>query len=188
MRTEEIVEIIKRTESPLKKQLLTVALISKLLAEKGKETPVIIGGLALAYYSREVYFTADIDLAYADRDSLNNVLMSIGFSKKGRYWINQDLNVAIEVPATSLADEEAPLEIVEFEEGLQCKIIGIEDLIIDRLNSCKYWKYEVDCEMVELLIKKYYNELDWEYLERKAKKPANDALEELLLLKEKFKK
>lgn len=40
----------------------------------------------------------------------------------------------------------------------------------------------------ELLIKKYYNELDWEYIERRAKKPENDILEELLHLKEKFKK
>lgn len=185
MRTEEIIATIKRTESPLKKQLLTVALISKLLMEKGKDTPVVIGGCALAYYSREVYFTADIDLAYSDREAINEVLLDIGFKKKGRYWINQNMNVAVEVPASSLPDEEAPIEIVEFEEGLQCKIIGIEDLIIDRLNSCKHWKYEVDCEMVELLLRKYYNELDWEYLEKKAGKPENDTLKELIYLKEK---
>ncbi len=97
------------------------------------------------------------------------------------------MNVAVEVPGSSLPDEEAPLEIVEFEEWLQCKIIGLEDLIIDRLNSYKYWKYEVDCEMVELLLRKYHNELDWEYLERRAKKPENDTLKELIDLKERVK-
>ncbi len=71
----------KRAESPLKKQLLTVALISKLLMEKGKDTPVVIGDRALAYYSREVYFTADIDLAYADSEAINEVLLEMGFKK-----------------------------------------------------------------------------------------------------------
>ncbi|NWF92723.1 MAG: hypothetical protein HXY46_07385 [Syntrophaceae bacterium] len=65
-------------ESPLKRQLLLVGLITKLLEEKGKE--------------------------------------------------------------------EAPVEIVELEEGLHCTIIGIEDLILDRMNACKRWGSEIDCE------------------------------------------
>ena len=63
MNKKEIIELIRKTESPLKRQLLTVALISNLLQKKGKEIPIVIGGLALSYYTREVYFTADIDLA-----------------------------------------------------------------------------------------------------------------------------
>src|SRR4030043_1284612 len=168
MKTDEIIEKIRQTESPLKRQLLMVALITDLLKEKGKEVPLVIGGCALSYYSREVYFTADIDLAYADREVLDSVLRSIGFEKKGRYWVNEDLKMAIEVPASILVGEDSPIEIVDFGEGLQCRIIGIEDLIIDRLNACKYWKSEVDCEIVELLIKKYIKELDWAYLGKKA--------------------
>jgi hypothetical protein len=58
----------------------------------------------------------------------------------------------VEVPASSLPGEESPVETVEFEAGLQCTIIGIEDLIIDRLNACKHWQSETDCEMVALLL------------------------------------
>jgi hypothetical protein len=61
MEREQILNIIKSTESPLKRQLLMVALVTRLLEEKGKGSPIIIGGCALSYYSREVYFTADID-------------------------------------------------------------------------------------------------------------------------------
>lgn len=167
MKSDEIIEKIKQTESPLKRQLLMVALITKLLKERGKEAPVIIGGCALSYYSREVYFTADIDLAYSDREVLDDVLKSIRFNKKGRYWINEDLKIAVEAPISVLTDEESPIEIVELGEGLQCRIIGIEDLIINRLNACKYWKSETDCEMVELLLKRYNKELDWGYLKKK---------------------
>jgi hypothetical protein len=79
--------------------------------------------------------------------------------------------------------EDSPVEIVDLGEGLHCRIIGIEDLLIDRLNACKHWKSETDCEMVELLAKRYVNDLDWPYLERKAAMPENDTLSELLGIK-----
>lgn len=185
MKKEEIIGLIRQTEAPLKRQLLAVALISHLLQKKGKEVPIVIGGLALSYYTREVYFTADIDLAYSDREALDEVLTEIDFEKKGRYWVNEDLKIAIEVPVGVLAEEDAPLEIVELGPELQCKIIGIEDLIIDRLNACKHWKSEIDCEMAELLIMRYFKELDWDYLEEKARKLENDLIQELEELKEK---
>jgi len=185
MNTNEIIERIKQTESPLKRQLLMVALITRLLEQKGKEAPIVIGGCALSYYTREVYFTADIDLAYADREALDTVLKEIEFVKEGRYWVNEELKMAIEVPASVLIGEDSPVEIVELAENLQCKIIGIEDLIIDRLNACKYWKSEIDCEMAELLIKRYTKELDWTYLEKKAVTPENDVLSEPLELRKK---
>jgi len=185
MNSNEIIERIKQTESPLKRQLLTVALITRLLEQNGKEAPVVIGGCALSYYTREVYFTADIDLAYSDREALDTVLKEIEFVKEGRYWVNEELKMAIEVPASVLIGEDSPVEIVELAENLQCKIIGIEDLIIDRLNACKYWKSEIDCEMAELLIKRYTKELDWIYLEKKAVTPENDVLSELLELRKK---
>jgi hypothetical protein len=93
--------------------------------------------------------------------------------------------MAIEAPASSLPGQDSPVEVVELGEGLQCSIIGIEDLVIDRLNAYKHWKSEIDGEMVELLIRKYGNDLDWPYLEKKAVLPENDTLSEILELKKK---
>ena len=188
MDTPQLLEIIRKTASPLKRQLLMVALITRLLEEKGKSPPMIIGGCALSYYSREVYFTADIDLAYADREALDSVLRSINFERQGRYWVNDELKIAIEAPASVLAGEDSPVETVDLGEGLSCRIIGIEDLLIDRLNACKHWKSEIDCEMVALLLKKYLADVDWPYLERKASLPENDTLSELLEIKERVEK
>ena len=188
MDTKTIIATIQKTESPLKRQLLTVALISNLLQQRGKEGPIVIGGCALSYYSREVYHTADIDLAYADREVLDVVLKEIDFIKEGRYWINETMKMVIEVPASTLVGEDSSVEIVNFPEDLTCKIIGIEDLVIDRLNACKHWKSEIDCEMVELLISKYFYEMDWIYIEKKASMPQNNTLDELIKLKNKFAK
>jgi len=185
METQEILEIIKKTESPLKKQLLVVGLLTRLLKRMSKQAPIIIGGCALSYYSREVYFTSDIDLAYADREALDTALKSIGFEKEGRYWVHEGLKVVIEAPASVLPGEDSPIEVVELGEDLQCSIIGIEDLVIDRLNAFKHWKSEIDGEMVDLLLRRYRKDLDWSYLEKKAILPENDTLSEILVLKKK---
>ena len=185
METQKILEIIQKMESPLKKQLLVVGLLTRLLKEMNKPAPVIIGGCALSYYSREIYFTSDIDLAYSDREALDRVLKGIGFKKEGRYWVNENLKVVIEAPASNLVVEDSPLEVVELGEGLQCFVIGIEDLMIDRLNAFKHWKSEIDRELVELLVRRYRDELDWSYLEKKAVLPENDTLSEILELKKK---
>jgi len=185
METQEILEIIQKTESLLKKQLLVVGLLTSVLKSMNKRAPVIIGGCALSYYSREVYFTSDIDLAYADREALDTALRSIGFEKEGRYWVHEGLKVAIEAPASTLPGQDSPLEVVELGEGLQCSIIGIEDLVIDRLNAFKHWKSETDGEMVELLMRRYKDDLDWSYLEKKAILPENDTLSEILGMKKK---
>ena len=93
------------------------------------------------------------------------------------------MDIAIEAPVGVLVGEDAPLEIVELGPDLQCKIIGIEDLIIDRMKACKHWKSETDCEMAELLVARYLEELDWAYLESRAEKPENDISKELKELK-----
>lgn len=175
---------IKETESPLRRQLLLLAVITRLLREKGKPAPVLVGGCALSYYSREVYFTADIDLAYADRETFDEVLRELGFSREGRYWVNRELDLMVEVPASSLAGEEAHRETVELGEGLECTVLGIEDLLIDRMNACRHWKSEADCEMVELLVARYGKEMDWDYLLERAALPENDTAQEFRRLKE----
>jgi hypothetical protein len=181
----DILAKIGATERPLARQLLMTGLITRRLAEKGKPAPVLIGGLALSYYTREVYFTADIDLAYADREALDEVLQELGYVRKGRYWVHTGLEIAVEAPAAGLAGEDAQRETVELEGGLFCVIIGLEDLIIDRMNACKHWKSEIDCEMTELLIARYGREIDWAYLEKKAGLPENDTLAEMRVLKSK---
>ncbi len=184
MNIKEILDRIEATEAPLARQLLMTGLITRLLADRGKPAPVVIGGLALSYFTRDVYFTSDIDLAYADRDALDAVLRELEFEKRGRYWVQSRLDIAVEVPASGLPGEEAPLETVELEDGLSCLIIGLEDLIIDRMNACKHWKSEVDCEMSALLVARYGKEIDWDYLEKKAALPENDTLAEMRALKD----
>ncbi|MCJ7581916.1 MAG: hypothetical protein MUP98_15490 [Candidatus Aminicenantes bacterium] len=53
-------------------------MITRLLEEQEKAAPVLIGGLALSYYTREVYFTSD--MAELPENDLLSELMT--FKKK----------------------------------------------------------------------------------------------------------
>jgi len=164
-------------ESPLKRQLLLLAFVSQRMKEAGSQVPVLIGGCALAYYSREVYFTTDIDLACADRVTLDKVLRSIGFVREGRYWVHKGMNLMVEAPAGALVGEDAPRETVEMGDELELSVIGIEDLLIDRMNACVHWNSKQECEMVDLLVSMWSAEIDWKYLLERAEKPENSARE-----------
>ncbi len=172
--------------SPLQRQLKALALISSRLKECGKSVPVLIGGCALAYYSREVYFTSDIDLACGDREALDKVLKDLGFTTDGRYWVHHGMNLLVEAPAGVLVDEQAPREFVEMADGLECCIIGIEDLLIDRMNACVHWKSTQECELVELLVSMWHQDIDWEYLLVRAARPDNDTLERFNILRNQY--
>ena len=162
-------------------------MITRVLEDRGKPAPVLIGGLALSNYAREVYFTADIDLAYVDDDALDAALRQLGFVKKGRYWVHEGLDMAVEAPASGLGGEDAPRETIEIEGGLRCIVIGLEDLIIDRMNTCKHRPSEVDGEMAELLIVRYGEELEPESPVRAADEARQQtSATEMLLLRDRL--
>ena len=48
--------------------------------------------------------------------------------------------------------------------------IGIEDIIIDRLNRYKHWKVYSDKEWIIGMIILNYDEIEWDYIYEKAKK------------------
>ena len=68
---------------------------------------------------------------------------------------------------TNEPPETAPLTVVELDD-LTCYIIGVEDLIIDRLNGYVHWGWEDDRRWVGRLLVLHADTVDWAYLERRA--------------------
>jgi hypothetical protein len=170
-RTNEIVD-------PLKRKLWVLAIISKALSYFNIR-PILIGGCAVEYYTFGGYSTYDIDIAVADHERLTEVMTNLQFQKEGRFWLRKDLDVVIESPAGSLVNETAPLTEVQLED-MVCYIIGIEDLIIDRLNGYVHWKWEDDRNWVKRMITLHSDKLNWNYLSSRAiQERTNDALTEI---------
>ncbi|TDO92119.1 hypothetical protein DFR79_10721 [Halanaerobium saccharolyticum] len=139
--------------------------------------PIIVGGQAVEFYTAGGYSTMDVDLVTpAGIQEINSVIKKLGFRKEGKYWTYDQLDFALEVPGSDLAGDYEKINEIEI-EGLKAYIIGIEDIIIDRLNRYKFWKEYADQEWIIGMIYLNYEDIDWDYLYQKSE--SEKTLEEL---------
>jgi hypothetical protein len=173
----ELLKKAKTIHDPLKRNLYLLGLLSDAL---GPEKPVVVGGFTLEFYSTGGYATGDIDLVYPEPGVLGAVLEEWGFKKEGRHWISEEFDLFIEVPGTALAGEERIRVTIVEVEGLKILLLGVEDLIVDRLNAFVHWKSTDDGYWAKELLFIYAESLDNDYLARRcADENTVSALEEL---------
>ncbi len=170
---EELIRKIKEETNALKKLLLFMAWLNRKLKEAGIKTfPILVGGSAVEVYTFGYYVSGDIDLVAQNRDGIRNVLLSTGlFKEVGRLLISEELGIFVDIPDDALAGSYEKIRTIKIPElDTEIKVIGIEDLIVDRLNACIFWKSETDCEIARYLFEKYKDEIDLSYLIERAKK------------------
>ncbi len=137
-------------------------------AEKRNERPIVVGGSAVDFYTEGIYPSHDIDLV-SNRKIIGEILENVfNFKPSGRHWINEQTGLSVEIPDSRLAGDKDKVTVVRI-ENLKVYVIGIEDLIIDRINACVHWKSQTDCDQAMFMIRYYRNRLDSRYLEGKAK-------------------
>lgn len=130
----------------------------------GTKKPILVGGSAVEFYTRGTCKSIDIDLL-GDRETLVKLLEDMGFSKTGRHWFYTK-DIGIEIVGSS-AEGRRVNDVLH--EGKVIRIISIEDLIVDRLNACKHWKSQYDCEQGQVLFGAYRDKLDMDYLKSRMK-------------------
>ncbi len=166
-RLSERLEVAKEIAEPLRRRLWVVAVIAEALKAQAIR-PIVVGGSAVEFYTFGGYATADVDLVVGDRAALGEVLARLGFRSEGRMWYRDDLDIVLECPDEDLAGDSGRVLEVQIED-MVCPVIGIEDLIVDRLNGYVHWKWEDDRRWVKQLIQSNTAELDWGYLRERAK-------------------
>ena len=136
--------------------------------EKKNIKPIVVGGSAVDFYTNGVFQSYDIDLV-GSRKIIGDILENtFGFKRSGRHWIDEQTGIFIEVQGDYLAGSKDKITTMTV-EGLKLYIIGIEDLIIDRLAACQEWKSDTDCKQAHYLLRYYQSRVDFEYLTEKAK-------------------
>ena len=133
-------ETIKIDDRPTR-GIKIAALISEALKTIDID-PVLVGGSAVAFYTEGKYTTDDIDMVAPSGPDVQKIMTLLGFIKTGKDFINKELGIYIEFPSEFLGPTEKTSTITI--KGHDLTIISIEDLIIDRLASFKYWKSTVD--------------------------------------------
>ncbi|KKM09587.1 hypothetical protein SY88_18565 [Clostridiales bacterium PH28_bin88] len=142
--------------------------------------PVVVGGLAVEIYTRNQYTTQDIDLIMGRRDLANEIFFQLGFKKEGRHWFNPDLGISVEIPNDVLEDaDEDRIIKVHLPSGRYVYVIGIEDIILDRLRACVHWKSTSDCEWGIRMLKVHRDRLAVDYMILEARKDHLSTLKKL---------
>jgi hypothetical protein len=172
----KIEKIVNSNKDKLYKNIALTAVITEALKEINIR-PIIVGGQAVEFYTAGGYSTMDVDLiTQASIKEINPIIEELGFKKEGKYWTYDQLDFALEVPGSDLAGNYDKVNEIEI-EGLKAYIIGIEDIIIDRLNRYKFWKEYADQEWIVGMIYLNYEDIDWDYLYQKSE--SEKTLEEL---------
>jgi len=171
---------LRSIHEPLKKSLYFLALLTEALG--GAEgAPVVVGGFALEFYSTGGYSTGDIDLIYPDSELFGKTLTECGFIKEGRHWISDELELFVETPGSFLPEEERKRTVSIEIDGMTVCMIGVEDLIIDRLNAFVHWKSTDDGYWARELLIIHLEKLDLDYLKSRCRDEQTiSALEEIL--------
>jgi predicted nucleotidyltransferase len=156
-------DALDEEKDPLRRRLVALGLLTDRLAEDGLE-PVLVGGAALELYTGGGYATKDVDVALPHAPEVDAAFADLGFGKEGRYWYRRDLDLLFEAPAPGgLPGEEAPRTVVEV-DGLRVVVLGIEDLLVDRLRAAVHWRSAEDLRWARRLALLYADRLDWAYL------------------------
>lgn len=149
---------------PAKRHLIALGVVSDRLRLDGLE-PILVGGPAVEFYTAGGYATKDIDLALPHGPKTDAAFAELGFAKEGRYWYRDDLDLLFGAAAPAgLPGETAPRTEISV-DGLKVVIIGVEDLIIDRLRMWVHGNSPEDGRWASRLVQLYATEVDWNYLE-----------------------
>jgi len=179
--TSDPLKKAKKMERGFQRNIYVMAVLTKRLEKKGIK-PVIIGGAAVEFYTRDWYATGDIDLAIDKRKRkvFDEVVKKAGFIKHGRMWVREDLNLYIETPADIGDINMEKITVVETDEG-NAYLIGLEDIIFDRVQAAKHWESEADKEQAIRIASLFYEDIDWDYIRKNCEKAGSEKMLDVVM-------
>jgi hypothetical protein len=114
------------------------AIVEEALESIGVEA-VVVGGLAVAYWTRSQYVTAEIDFVAPVGPEVVERLAGLGFVRKpGRHWVYPDSEVALEFPGSFLDGGDEATE-VESRGGRTLRVLSLEDIALWRMREFLHW-------------------------------------------------
>lgn len=143
--------------------------------EAALEAPILVGGTAVELHTG-AYRPTDIDLVGYPKPGSDAILAELGFEREGRHWLFTFADretLAIEVPGDRLADfaREPPL-VIDLSPG-QIAVIGLNDLLMDRLLQATGGEPVTMDEAVRLATAAY-ERIDWEDLSARSDAAVQD--------------
>ena len=95
--------------------------------------PVVVGGLAVAYWTTGLYLTADIDVVMPYSAEIERRLAALGFEREGRFWTLPGRDPVLEAPGATLELNPAGHIEVELASGRTIQVQEVEEVLLLRL-------------------------------------------------------
>ncbi|HLQ96316.1 MAG TPA: hypothetical protein VK108_08015 [Pseudogracilibacillus sp.] len=162
--SQALVELTKtKNESKLDSMLIVASIITKLLEPKNIK-PIIVGGLSVEIYTMGDYTTRDIDFVSDGYKEIEDLLYSLEFSKQGRHFYRDDIEIVIEIPDSYLAGSLEKVLKMKISDSRYVYVESVEDIILDRLRAAVHWKSAEDAVWGFTLMVKNFENIDVAYL------------------------
>ena len=126
----------------------------------------LVGGQAVETYTAGQFTTGDIDITTTDRKTTEEILVRMGFKREGMVWLNELLGLAVHIVGAfpTRSEKVRTVHVGPY----TVKIVGVEDLIVDRLAAAKFWKSRRDAEQARVLFDGFRKQIDMQYLRKRA--------------------
>ncbi|HEV2416084.1 MAG TPA: hypothetical protein VGX27_14870 [Candidatus Dormibacteraeota bacterium] len=153
----------RTTERRLDQRLLVAAAFTTVM----QSSPIVVGGTAEEYWTRDEYQPTDLDLIPGPSLADEAAFKEIGLEKEGRHWVSKDLPVATEFP------HDTSFEVMRTSHiavgGVDVKVIGVDDLYLERLGQTTMSESTDHVHFASVLAVAVANwgQLDWSYIEKR---------------------
>ena len=121
-------------EDPTEQMLEVAAIVEEAVASLGLH-PIVVGGLAVAYWAAGTYLTHDIDVVMPYVPDLDSRMSSLGFEREGRMWVLPGRAVFFEAPGNQLEPNPDGFEVVETRSGRHVRVQAAADVLLVRLQE-----------------------------------------------------
>ena len=163
---------LRKEPNELKRKMLLLGFLSDELSRRGGFL-FLVGGQAVETYTAGLFTTGDVDVTTTDREATESLLKRLGFEREGMVWLSEKLGIAVHIVGSypTRTEKVRTVEVGPY----RVRIIGVEELIVDRLRAAKFWKSERDSEQAAALLYGFRARIDMEYLEKRAKRRTSTA-------------
>ncbi|TMI39556.1 hypothetical protein E6H21_08915 [Candidatus Bathyarchaeota archaeon] len=169
--SKSFISKLRKEPNQLRKKMLLLGYVTSQL-EKKKQSIFLVGGQAVETYTAGQFLTGDIDVTTSDSAMTQKVLKSLGFEEIGMIWLNKPLGIAFHIVGHFAPERPRTIRIGPY----KARIVGVEELILDRLSAAKFWNIPADYERAKVLYDNFEKQIDKDYLRKIAKKKVDDLL------------
>lgn len=150
-----------------------IRVFSALLAtESGLGTTgmTVVGGSAIEIYTEGDYVSDDLDVLVDRRANATDVLRRWGFTDRGKLFTRDDWKIYVDLMERENSGSRRLTRILRTRNGA-FRVSGPEDLILKRVRELVNWKDRGEAySQASLIVERFGNDLDWEYIDCHAKK------------------